>query len=110
MKPYVLAPNTLAPALEANLNTDGDFAYLRTPLYWPARILRAYVQVKGAMSRGNNHHLFTTKRYYDYFTHLPLEKQLVLSGVDTPIISFLETDARIFKGKSDVLTLHVRCK
>ena len=106
MKPYVLAPNTLAPALEANLNTDGDFAYLRTPFVLaPLAFSEPMFKVKGAMSRGNKHHLFTTKRYYDYFTHLPLEKQLVLSGVDTPIIRFFsETDARIFKGKSDVLT------
>ncbi|MBI5235385.1 MAG: YfhO family protein [Deltaproteobacteria bacterium] len=106
MKPYVLVPNTLAPALEAKLNKDAGFAYFRIPFVLAnLAFIEPMLKVKGAMSRGNNHHLFTTKRYYDYFTHLPLEKQFVLSGVDTPIIRFFsKTDARIFKDRSDVLT------
>jgi hypothetical protein len=61
-------------------------------------------KVKGAFSRGNNHHLFTTKRYYDYMTHVPLESQFILSGMAMPIIRFFpEGKTVMLKDRREVL-------
>jgi hypothetical protein len=46
-------------------------------------------RVRGAMSRGNNHQFMTTKRFYDYFTNVPLATQLVTSSIVEPMVRFV---------------------
>ncbi len=82
------------------------FDWFRVPF-----IMREYMafseavyKVKGAMSKGDNHHFLTTKRYYDYFTHVPLENQFVLSGIIYPVVRFYPEDAaRTLKDRREVL-------
>lgn len=94
--PYVLQPNRLGSEL-ASLNTKEQgkdkFDYYRIPFInfegrLPLAFSEAVFRRKGAMSRANNHHFMTTKRFYDYFTNVPLANQAVASGLVAPIVRF----------------------
>ncbi|MBI5885540.1 MAG: hypothetical protein HZB85_03035 [Deltaproteobacteria bacterium] len=94
LKPFVLQPNLLGSEL-ANLDApgEGEFDYYRIPFInfegrLPLAFSEAVFRRKGAMSRANNHHFMTTKRFYDYFTNVPLANQAAASGFITPIVRF----------------------
>ncbi|MBI5561400.1 MAG: YfhO family protein [Deltaproteobacteria bacterium] len=98
MRPYVLQPNTLGAELASMPPVDGlGFDYYRIPFVdfegrLPLAFSEAVFRRKGAMSRSNNHHFLTTKRFYDYFTHVPLENQTVASGITAPVLRFFPDD------------------
>jgi len=96
LKPFVLQPNRLGSEL-ANLDMpgagEGGFDYYRIPFInfegrLPLAFSEAVFRRKGAMSRANNHHFMTTKRFYDYFTNVPLANQAAASGLIAPIVRF----------------------
>lgn len=94
LKPFVLQPNRLGSEL-ASLDMQGvtGFDYYRIPFInfegrLPLAFSEAVFRRKGAMSRANNHHFMTTKRFYDYFTNVPLANQAAASGLVTPILRF----------------------
>ncbi|MEK7679518.1 MAG: hypothetical protein AAB356_04935, partial [Deltaproteobacteria bacterium] len=114
MSRYVLMKNELGGAIEARDRSMEDerlrdkgqkFDFFRIPfLGMPLAFSESVFKVKGAMSRGNNHHFMTTKRFYDYFTHIPLSTQFELSGMSSrPIIGFYPTGS--VKGFDDRRTL-----
>lgn len=107
IKPYALQKNTIGPLLsEKTTNKTGEqFEYFRIPfLYAPIAFGETIFKIKGAMPRGHNHHMFTTKRYYDYITHVPLGNQFILSGLIYPIIRFYPNDKiKVFKDKRRLL-------
>ncbi len=87
------------------------FQHYREPL--PASPSVAYgeniIRTKGAMSAGNNHSMFTTKRFYDYYTHVPLEMQMLLSGISFPIIQFYKKNrVKVATGPKEVLAYFSR--
>jgi hypothetical protein len=70
-----------------------DFGYFREPLvFMPLPHLIAFeesiAKTKGALSYGFNHSFFTTRRYYDFLTHVPLQNQFALDGVVYPVLQF----------------------
>ncbi|MBI5641244.1 MAG: hypothetical protein HZA17_12550 [Nitrospirae bacterium] len=85
-------------AFAASATPEGEFQYFREPvvtLPLGGRYIsfeESISRVKGALSLGYNHSLFTTKRYYDLLTHVPLQNQLFLSGVVYPVIRFFPMD------------------
>lgn len=88
---FVTQDNLLdATVSEARRGDSGGFALFRAPFVniEPLAFSEAVFKEKGAMSRGNNHHFLTTKRYYDYFTNVPLANQFILSGITTPLVRF----------------------
>jgi len=94
LRTFVIQENRAGPFLAAPGHDPAGFQYFRDD-FEAARMKRdrlAFLEMvrerKGAMSRGNDHHFFTTMRYYDYFTHVPLEGQVTLSGIDAPIVRF----------------------
>lgn len=109
VKKYVLRENTFGSFLSVKTNNKMDkrFEYFRIPfLELPMTMAygEAIFKTKGAVSMGMNHHIFTTKRYYDYLTHLPLENQFVLSGIVYPIIRFYPNDKiKVFQDRHDLL-------
>lgn len=107
IRPYVLQKNTLGPVLaeQSNRKVGEKFDYFRIPfLDTDVALGETIFKTKGAISRGNNHHFFTTKRYYDYLTHVPLENQFVLSGCVYPIIRFYPKDKiKVFQDKKSLL-------
>jgi len=89
------------------------FQHYREPL--PASPNVAYgeniIRTKGAMSGGNNHIMFTTKRFYDYYTHVPLEMQMLLSGIAFPIIQFYKTNrVKVIRSPKEVLAHFSRAR
>ncbi|MBI5641246.1 MAG: hypothetical protein HZA17_12560 [Nitrospirae bacterium] len=50
------------------------------------------IKVKGALSPGINHSPFSTRRYYDLLTHLPLQKQVATMGITYPVVRFYPAD------------------
>lgn len=107
IKPYVLQKNTLGQILaeQQRMNVNQGFEYFRIPfLETSVAFGETIFKVKGAISRGNNHHFFTTKRYYDYLTHVPLENQFILSGCVYPILRFFPNDkVKVFEDKKGLL-------
>ncbi len=107
MSRYTLMGNDLGGAIEARERSMEDarlrdkgqgFDLFRIPFVRfqgiPLAFSESIFKVKGAMSRGNNHHFLTTKRFYDYFTHIPLRTQFELSGMSSrPVIGFYPTGA-----------------
>lgn len=67
-----------------------EFQYLRAPVAAQPGVPfgETILREKGALTYGNNHALFSTKRYYDLLTHVPLQNQLALSGVVFPVVRF----------------------
>jgi hypothetical protein len=60
--------------------------------------------VKSALISSPDIAIFTTKRYYDLFSHLPVENRLVLDGVVYPIVRFFpEASALTIKSRCDML-------
>jgi hypothetical protein len=70
--------------------SGGKFQFFRTPLASSQNVGfgESIERKKGSLSRGYNHSFFTTKRYYDILTHVPLENQFMISGVVYPIVRF----------------------
>ena len=109
MKQFVLQNNTLT-FKKSELQKKHEnlkFEYFRIPfLDTPIAFGESILKIKGAISRGNNHHMFTTKRYYDYLTHVPLENQFVLSGIVYPVIRFYCNDkVRVFHDRKSLLKM-----
>lgn len=91
VKQFVLQPNSLGRLLASQQisSVKERFEYFRIPFMdIDVAFGEAVFKIKGAISKGNNHHMLTTKRYYDYLTHVPLENQFVLSGCVYPVIRF----------------------
>ncbi|MDO8125646.1 MAG: hypothetical protein Q6359_00295 [Candidatus Brocadiales bacterium] len=108
IKPYILQKNILGQILaeRQRMNVNQGFEYFRIPFLETSVALGETIfKTKGAISRGNNHHFFTTKRYYDYLTHVLLENQLVLSGCVYPILRFFPNDkVKVFEDKKGLLS------
>ncbi|HHT9157816.1 MAG TPA: hypothetical protein ACFYEA_09485 [Candidatus Tripitaka californicus] len=115
---FVLRPNWLEPILSANRlgniiegkDAKNYFEYSRRPFvdvhdtnYEPIAFSESILKAKGAISKGNNHHFFTTRRYYDYLTHVSLENQFVLSGVSYPILRFFPMERVKFMPDKELL-------
>ncbi|MBI4555882.1 MAG: hypothetical protein HY715_09560 [Planctomycetes bacterium] len=102
LRGYVLREDWLGPLLaerERRPYPDEDFEYFRIPFvgseegeHEPLAFSESIFMVKGALSRGNNHHFFSTKRYYDLWTNVPLQNQFALSGIVYPIVNFFPTN------------------
>jgi hypothetical protein len=83
-----------------------QFQYFREPLPAPPGIAfgDSVLKIKGAFSYGNNHAFFTTKRYYDFLTHIPPQNQLILNGVVFPVVDFFPLENTIMvKDKRELL-------
>lgn len=91
-EPFIVVPNSTEYELIAIVFGDSFDERMLIPAHGPIAFGESMLREKGAMSKGNNHHLFTTKRYYDYLTHVSLENQFILSGVTYPIIRFFPRD------------------
>jgi hypothetical protein len=74
-----------------------SFAYFKEP--WVATPGFAYgesiTRIKGVLSPGNNHTIFSTKRYYDLVTHVPVANHLALSGVLQPVVRFVPAERAV---------------
>lgn len=111
MRRFVLQPNTLEDELAATAGSrqDAVFELYRIPFInyegkLPLAFSEAVFRKKGAMSRANNHHFLTTKRFYDYFTNVPLANQAAASGLTAPIIRFYpDADVWTFPTRRDAL-------
>jgi hypothetical protein len=85
------------------------FQYFRAPFSFPpiTSFQENIEKIKGAISRGQNHSIFTTKRYYDFVTHVPLEHQSALNGMLYPIIQFFPTNRVVpVSDKKELLNLY----
>ncbi|MBI4554521.1 MAG: YfhO family protein [Planctomycetes bacterium] len=117
---FVLKQNWLEPILSSkklgNVIEGKDaknyFEYFRVPFViahtnitaWePIAFTESIFKAKGALSRGNNHHQFTTKKYYDYMTHASLQNQFILSGVSYPILRFFPMEKVKFMPDKELL-------
>jgi len=88
---------------------EGPSQLFRTPLAAPYGMGfgEDLIRRKGALTYGNNHSLFSTKRYYDILTHVPLQNQLRLTGVVYPIIGFFPMDrVRTVTNRKDLLAFY----
>ncbi|MDA8433451.1 MAG: hypothetical protein M0Z60_10890, partial [Nitrospiraceae bacterium] len=76
--------------IEAADRPEEHFQYFRDIIASPPGLAfgESILKVKGALTYGNNHSLFSTKRYYDLLTHVRLEDQLALGGVIYPVLRF----------------------
>jgi len=86
-------------------NRRAEFKYFRVA-YADANLgyAETITKEKGAFSKGYNHNLFTTKRYYDYLTHVPPENQFILSGFVYPIVRFFPIEyVKEITGKKELL-------
>ncbi|TAN60152.1 hypothetical protein EPN18_09165 [bacterium] len=110
LRDNVLQNNWLSPMITENEKTRDKGFVLSRYLFvdfsgLPLAFSEPIFKVKGAFSRGNNHHLFTTKRYYDYMTHVPIESQFLLSGMTASIFRFFpEGKTVILKDRREVLS------
>lgn len=110
IKALVLKDNVLQPALNAYIIASkgrGDFEYFRVPFVAtsePLAFAESILKKKGAMSKGNNHQMLTTKRFYDLFTNMPLQKQFLSAGTAYPVVRFFPAeDSEELKDRRAVL-------
>jgi len=82
---------TSAPSAPEEFQFFREPVVLR-PMRHPLAFEESIFRTKGALSLGFNHSLFTTKRYYDFLTHVPLENQYYLNGMVLPILQFFPLD------------------
>jgi len=75
-------------------SNHGDFQYFREPFLSPGgpAFAESVAKIKGSLSAGYNHSLFTTKRFYDFFTNVPLDTQFIVDGIVHPIVQFWPDD------------------
>lgn len=97
---YVLtdsAPYHAIADADRNGESERSFQYFKMP--FPATAGVAFgdsiLRVKGVLTTGNNHSIFTTRRYYDLLTNIPPQNQLALAGVVFPVIRFFPDDASV---------------
>ncbi len=66
------------------------FDYFKQPLVVRPNIAfgESMLKTSGVLTYGNNHSMFTTKRYYDLLTNVPIGNQLAVSGVIRPVVRF----------------------
>jgi len=110
MKGFVLGENTLSAELEKKEKSAGKdgFDFFREPfvdngIAYADPMLRKKSALTGG--GGIEYHLFTTKRYYDLLTHVPIEKQFAVSGIAYPIVKVIEAgNARFAVDKAEVLS------
>jgi hypothetical protein len=88
---------------------SADFEYFRQPSFAMPDMpfIDTIMRTKGHLSSGHNH-IFTTKRYYDILTHVPIINQFYISGMVRPIISYYTADRAIWKEKEDILSFFVQ--
>jgi len=83
------------------LRSYQGFEYFRIP-FVPIEIsplpafVETMVQTKGAIISNSDISIFTTKRYYDIFSLMPLEQQLAMTGVMYPVVRFFPLDQAVF--------------
>ena len=65
--------------------------------------LEIFAKKKGAMSKGHNHNIYATKRYYHFFTHIPVENQFYLNGIIYPMIQFYPINKVKWENKNRIL-------
>lgn len=83
-----------------------DFQYFRVLMGNRPKIVAYYdtiIKEKGMLSYGYLDSAFTTKKYYEYITHVPMKRQFVLSGVVFPIVSFFPMDKVVETDKHELL-------
>ncbi len=82
------------------------FEYFKQPLVVRPNIAfgESMLKTAGVLTYGNNHSMFTTKRYYDLLTNVPIDNQLALSGVIRPVVRFFPLQ-RVYTvaGRSELL-------
>lgn len=118
MRPYIVQHNWLGPLLSTQKKNEAQenaFQFFRIPFVLinngQLAFSESMFKIKGAMSHGDNHHMLTTKRYYDYLTHVPLENQFVLSGISYPVIRFFpENMVKIFKDRREILDYFTKAR
>jgi len=78
-------------------NEDNTFQLFRVPFAAPVYMAfqENISKVKGGISRGNNHTIFTTRRYYDLLTSIPMRNMFILNGLVYPILQFFPKEAAI---------------
>lgn len=108
VKSYVLKPNSLKAYLEKETRDDDQGFEYRRSLFADFNIAYgdAMLRKKGAMTGagGYEYQLFTTKRYYDVLTNVPVENQFMLNGMVYPIIRiFPVQNVRFMKNKTEAL-------
>lgn len=113
VKRHTLSANFIAPLLKSDeISAQKDeFDFFRVP-YWSGFGFGENIfKKKGALSRRVNHHVYTTRRYYDYLTHVPLENQMLLSGIVYPIVRFFpENKVKILNSKQETLSYISKAK
>jgi len=88
-------------SIEESKRSYKGFEYFRLP-YVPAAIspvqafIETMVHAKSAIISNSLISIFTTKRYYDMFSLLPLEQQLAVEGVVYPVVRFFPVDQVVF--------------
>ncbi|MBI5236768.1 MAG: hypothetical protein HY886_11060 [Deltaproteobacteria bacterium] len=108
VKFHALKPNQLSAYLEKETrNDDQGFEYRRSlfadfDIAYGDAVLRKKVALTGG--GGFEYQLFTTKRYYDVLTNVPVENQFALNGLVYPIVRVVPKENAHFIGKkNDVL-------
>ncbi len=74
----------------------GHEIYKEKKVAFPNVVKRIRSQITGETFLALLDHMFMTTHYYDYLVNVPLEKQLVMSNIITPIINFFPKDHVIF--------------
>lgn len=108
---YVIQKNVLDRMVAGArpLAPDKGFDYFRIPFAnfgggLPLAFSGPVFRVKEAMSRGNNHHFVTSKRFYDYFTLVLPVRQFTLGGITMPVARFFPAEAAVrLENRRDVL-------
>ncbi|MFH1646063.1 MAG: hypothetical protein ABIB11_06555, partial [Candidatus Omnitrophota bacterium] len=116
LKKVVLQPNVMSNVLseiKKVSHSDNESSLFRIPFFKTDRLggryatafLETMANIKSAFSRGANHHAFTTKRYYDFYVNIPIQKQFFLCGLVYPIVRFYPESNVIRGEKLEILHL-----
>ncbi|HHL39859.1 MAG TPA: hypothetical protein ENJ37_05085 [Deltaproteobacteria bacterium] len=110
MKRYVVQPNTLSPVLKKHARKGSfgeDFELYRIPFMDVSLVYaEAVFKRKSSIAPGGVHRqMFTTKRYYDLLTNVPLEKHFALTGIVYPLLRFVPAgDAELVPGRREAFS------
>ncbi len=79
------------------VNESGPFQYLRKSLGSVPGVAfgESVVNVKGVLTYGINHTMFTTKRYYDMVSSLSLQNHVTVAHTMSPLLRFYPVTASI---------------
>lgn len=92
-------------SIEESKRSHENFEYFRLPYVASAispvqAFIETMVQTKSAIISNSLISIFTTKRYYDLFSLMPLEQQLAVTGVVYPVVRFYPLAQIVFNGDS----------